>query len=725
MRWTLTAIVMCLAPCAAAQTPPPAFTDSVDVVATTVEVAKGQTLAPVEAVASHELDQFVPGQGFQGAIRLLPNVIATSAGVSIKGGRPGQAGIQLEAATLVDPASGVARVSLPDDGIESVSVLPNPYATEYGRFGSGLVVIQSRRASDQWKFRMNRFGPSFRSTNDGGLRVDAFNPRFEIGGPLVKDRVFLEQTGQVRYSIGDLSSRPETDQRITKALSSFTRLDTVLSPRHALVATVGMFPGTTEYATVSTFTPPNASVNLNLFGKQIAITERGVLTDRTLSETTFQWYGSRTDVDPLGPAPMELQPDTALGNFFNRQHRATSSYQIVQSVTTHRTGFGGAHVLKAGADLLYTQYDGTSESHPVLIERADGSLARRLDFSGASVQAIGGTEAALFAQDRLQVNARTKLEAGVRLDRDGVLGDVNLSPRIGASVLLTESGNVVVHGGWGRFVERTPSMAGTFTSFESAIDTRFPAGADSSAVVGVPVQQAVAPVLHTPWSRSWDAAVEYRWNARWAFHTGVLSRDSFDELIVTPAVDAAGAERRLSSDGRSRYRDLELGAHYTRGAVADVEATYTLSRSEGDLNALTSSFDSVLSPIIGENVYARLGTDIPHRLLVRGRVMPRPRWLVLAIFDWHTGVPYSVVDEMLDFVGDRNALRFPTYSRLELGLERRFRIFRFQPWIGVRLTNALNQFLPEEVQNNTGSPYFGGFYTSEPRRLRLTARFER
>ena len=97
--------------------------------------------------------------------------------------------------------------------------------------------------------------------------------------------------------------------------------------------------------------------------------------------------------------------------------------------------------------------------------------------------------------------------------------------------------------------------------------------------------------------------------------------------------------------------------------------------------------------------YASLGTDIPHRLLVTGRVRPREKWLVLGILDWHSGVPYSVVDEMLDFVGPRNALRFPVYSWLELGVERRFKIFRWQPWIGVRAGNALGLFLPTDVQN--------------------------
>jgi hypothetical protein len=759
MRRRLTPVVtlcfLLVVPCASAQTSsappdpqqPPNFSDTVEVVGAADAIESQPTLAPVTAVESRALDQFVPGQAFQGALRLLPAVMPFSNGVSIKGGRVNQAAIQLEAATLIDPSSGVARVSLPDGAIESVTVLPNPYAVEYGRFSSGLIVVQSRRARDRWKLSMNKFGPSVRTTNDGGLRIDAYNPRFEVGGPVVKDRLFLHQSMQMNYRIGDQSSIAESAQRVTKSVSTFTRADASLTPRHLLVTTVGIFPAATDFSNVGTFTPPEASVNIHVFGKLAAVTERAVWSSRTLSETTFQWYESRTDVDPQGSAPMQLQPDLALGNYFNRQHRLTSQFQFVQTVTAHRTVGGKSHALKAGIDLLHAAYDGTSRSSTLLIERADATVARRLEFSGESTQAVSATEAALFAQDRVQITPRWHVETGVRLDRDGVLGTINLSPRIGTAVRLDDTGNVVVRGGFGLFVERTPSTAGAFTSFETAIDTRYPGSSLQSSVSSLQstvsslqstvfsqrVTQTVAPDLETPRSRTWDAAFDYRWSERWALHLGALSREGRHELIVTPTGSAqcsAGpqacmAERRLSSDGQSSYRDVEVGVHYTRGTLVDIDATYTRSKSEGDLNALASTFDSVLAPIIGENVYAPLGTDVPHRLLVTGRVMPRPKWLVLGILDWHTGVPYSIVDEMLDYIGPRNALRFPVYSWLELGIERRFKIFRWQPWIGVRAGNALGLFLPTDVQNNTGSPNFGTFYNSDTRRIRGSLRFER
>jgi len=367
---------------------------------------------------------------------------------------------------------------------------------------------------------------------------------------------------------------------------------------------------------------------------------------------------------------------------------------------------------------MHTQYDGTSDSHTVLVERADGTVVRRLDFAGLTVQTVGATEVAVFAQDRVQLHPRWYMEMGLRVDRDGVLSHVNVSPRIGTAVMLDSAGAVVLRGGWGVFVERTPSMAGAFTAFESLVDTRLTG--ETSIVT-----DTVAQDLQTPASTTWDVALDYRVNPRWAFHISALRREGRHELIVAPIAAESGIERRLSSDGRSSYRDVEVGAKYTRGSVMDVEATYTRSRSEGDLNVLTNFFDAVLTPIVGDNTYARLSTDVPHRVLVRGRVMPAPKWLVLGVFDWRTGVPYSVVNETLDFEGPRNELRFPNYGRLELGVERRIKILKFQPWVGVRFSNVLGQFLPEDVQNNTASPFFGTFYNAEPRRLRLQVRFER
>ena len=173
------------------------------------------------------------------------------------------------------------------------------------------------------------------------------------------------------------------------------------------------------------------------------------------------------------------------------------------------------------------------------------------------------------------------------------------------------------------------------------------------------------------------------------------------------------------------YREVETSLHFTGGPGVDVNVSYVRSEARADLNAFTVYFDTILAPVVGTNAYAPARADTPHRLLARGRAMPFQNWMFLGVLDWRTGFPYSVVDEALDFVGPRNSERFPNYFRLDLGVEHRFKIGKYRPWIGVRADNALNSFLPADVQANRSSPAFGNFYNTEYREFRIRVRFER
>ena len=703
------------------------ISQSVEVVASSAQLNE-DTISPSDAIGGKELDQFAPTGGLQASLRLLASIIEVPGGVSIKGGRPSQAGVQLGPSTLVDPATGLTQVSLPDDAIDSVAVLANPYAVEYGRFSSGLVVIQTRRAGDEWKVRLNNIDPTFRAGRGNPLDlrgVGWWAPRIEAGGPLVKGRLFLEQTAQYRYGAADVPSLSQDQLRISKSFSSFTRIDANLSSRQSLIVTGGVFPSVFDSATLGTFTPPNATVDLHAHAFEMAATERAIWTDTLFSETTVQAHDYRTDVFPQGFAPMRLQPQTTLGNFFNQQHRDTATYQVIESVSGSRESPGGLHLYKLGIDVLHNQYGGSSASRPVLIERADGTLARRLDFSGPTEQSINSTDVAVFAQDRFQPNTRWSMEFGARLDRDGVVERVNLTPRVGAAVRLNDSGSAVLRGGFGLFYERTPSTAGTFDEFESALDARF--ASNGVTPVGQSVQFVrVTANLDTPRTRTWDISYDHRINKLWSIHLGGIDRRGSHELIVDPVLTGGGTgQLLLSSTGRSSYRGADITVSYTRAPTVDFHVSYARSSARGDLNALTNYFDTILWPVVGANAYAPAYADAPNRLLARGRVMPTPRWLVLGILDWRSGLPYSVVNDTLDFAGPRNSLRFPTYRRLEVGIERRFKILKFQPWIGVRVWNALDSFLPTDVQANLASPAFGSFYNSEYRQFRIQMRFER
>ena len=216
------------------------LTQTVEVMAPASIVSAADTLGSAESISSRETDEFASGSGLGGALRLLASVIEVPGGVSIKGGRPTQAGVQIGASTLTDPVLGLVHFTLPDDAIDSVAVMPNPYAVEYGRFSSGLVVIQTRRAGDVVARQAQQPDPdasaaSATRTFTTSTASPAGRRNFEMGGPIVKNRVFLEQTAQYRYSSDDVPSRPEDERRTTHWFSSFTRVDANLTPKHSLV----------------------------------------------------------------------------------------------------------------------------------------------------------------------------------------------------------------------------------------------------------------------------------------------------------------------------------------------------------------------------------------------------------------------------------------------------------------------------------------------------------
>jgi len=707
------------------------ISQSVNVVAQSPVVSGAGTLARTETLSGREIDTFAAGGGggLQATMRLLASVIEAPNGVSIRGGRPSQAGLQLGVTTLVDPSTGLAKVSLPDDAIESVSVLPNPYAVEFGRFSSGVVVIQTRRAGDEWKVRINDIDPTFRTHRGSPVEIiglGRYAPRAEFGGPIVKDRLFVQQAMQFVYNAADVPSLSEDLLHTATSFSSFTRVDANLTPRHSMVGTLGLFPGRTHWDLLGTFMPPEATVDTHVHAHEIAVTERAVWTDSLFGETTFHVHRYQTDVFPQGAAPMRLLPDTTLGNFYNEQHRDTATYQIIASLSGSQPTKRGSHLFKGGIDLLRNSYEGSSLNRPVLIERADGTLTRLLTFAVAPrPQSLATTDVALFAQDRYQSNARWYVEFGGRVDRDGVARRLNVTPRIGSAVLLNASGGAVLRGGFGLFYERTPSTAGAYAMFSDVTDQRYePDGVTPLAPATTFTH--VAGDLQTPRSRTWDLGLDLRFNSMWSMHAGVLDREGSHELVVDPVRQSATAgQLLLSSTGTSSYLGGEVGVHFSAGERADVNLSYTRSRARGDLNVMSNYFDTVMWPVLGENQHAASPSDAPHRLLARGRFTPWAKWLVVGILDWRSGLPYSVTTDALDYVGARNAFRFPSYFRLEAGIERRVKILKFRPWLGVRVWNALDSFLPVDVQSNLGSPNFGTFYNSEYPQIRIIMRFER
>jgi hypothetical protein len=122
-------------------------------------------------------------------------------------------------------------------------------------------------------------------------------------------------------------------------------------------------------------------------------------------------------------------------------------------------------------------------------------------------------------------------------------------------------------------------------------------------------------------------------------------------------------------------------------------------------------------PVIRPNVSGILPSDVPNRVVAWG-IFDLPWKLKLSpVVDVHTGLPYSDVDVLQNYVGEPNTRRFPTFFSLDARIYRDFPLV--MPFIGhstkrklrlgvysLNLTNHLN---PHDVFNNVTSPLFGQF----------------
>ena len=646
------------------------------------------------------------GDDFQNLLLLLPGVVRGPDGrLRVKGGQPTQGALQISSASLIDPSTGDADLEVPGQSIESVEVLANPFAAEYGRFTSSITRIRTRRGSNEWELKPGNFFPRVRRSL---MRVRAFEPRFSARGPIKRDRAFLAQDVQLRYVTTPVRSLPDEPEMELRSFDSFTRVDTVVSARHTLGGGLILFPRRIKGATMNTFRPLGVTPDVNHSGASLGAVDRVAITRDAVLETTLSGRWFEINVNTDDPMPMVYAPQTQSGRFFNDHEREVASHQWVEALSFSHHLLRGDHVSKVGIDLQQSNFKGFSTSRPVEIRRLDGSLAERTVFGARTEQNVGGVEFAVFAQDRWRIGSRVTFEFGMRMDRDQIVERINYSPRAGVGISLLPEGRGILRGGYGNFVQRTPLNVGAFTHYESRTVSRFLP--DGSAVgPSTAFRNASDADLRTPEADVGNIEWNQRFGRRVLLKAAFLRRLGSHEFILSP--DPSRGELRLSSTGASRYREFELTSRYLGGERRDLTVSYVSARGIADLNGYDQFLGNLRSPIVRGNERNLIPTDVPHRLLVRGTLGLPGRWDLAPVLEVRSGFPWSAVNEFQDFVGPRNrAGRLPRVNTLDFSLSRPWKVGSRRFRAGLKMYNVFGAAGERDVQHNLTSPDFGRFY---------------
>ncbi len=146
--------------------------------------------------------------------------------------------------------------------------MPNPYAVEYGRFSSGLVVIQTRRGGDAWHVRLNNLSPTFRSKRHEDLYningIAGFGPelrarrpdRQEPRLPRADRAVPLQQRRRA-----EPSRRRAAHHALDQLVHARRRQPDRRSTRWS--APPGSSRASPRWPSLGTFTPPDATVDVH------------------------------------------------------------------------------------------------------------------------------------------------------------------------------------------------------------------------------------------------------------------------------------------------------------------------------------------------------------------------------------------------------------------------------------------------------------------------------
>ena len=140
---------------------------------------------------------------------------------------------------------------------------------------------------------------------------------------------------------------------------------------------------------------------------------------------------------------------------------------------------------KVGVDVLHSRLRG-DERQRTGADRALGQDARQETGLRRRNRPVGARHRRRACSRKI-ASSPAALAARIRSPRRSrcLRATLGVAPRVGMAVMLNESARAVLRGGYGLFFERTPSIAGAFGQFESALDTRF--AADGKTPLGPPV----------------------------------------------------------------------------------------------------------------------------------------------------------------------------------------------------------------------------------------------
>lgn len=673
----------------------------------------------------------------------LPEIVRDNRNnLHIAGARSADAQYLLDGFEIGDPASGALTSRFNVDATRMAEIQTSRVGATYAHSGASVLSLETPDGDDRWRFGTTNPVPGINM--DQGAHLGNWYPRFTVSGPIQRGRIWFSDSISVQHTFGVVRElRPGPDTFEDWAGDNLLRLQYNLTPKHILHASFLYNRAHAGNLGLDALDPQSTTVTSEQRRGFVSLKDQ-LWFRKTLLEFGIAADGGKLEYVPQGTQPYLLLINRTNGNYFQRLHQRGRRLQAIGNATTVVNEWLGTHQFAAGfnvAGLRYSQsaergeidalratsaIDGTTCTTPVA-----GCLVRRSVFTGAANPRISNTQAGGYLQDTWSLSKRFLLQPGLRVDWDRFVKRAMAGPRVSANVLPFGDDRAKLSLGWGIYnAPLNLSLIGQAFD-QQQVDTFYD-------VTGVPVppglvtSQFVFPAggLHQPLFTISSAGWQEKLGRNTLIGLELLDRNgSHGWTFVDQQPTQPGGVFVLQDRRKDHYRSATLSARHAFGESTEVFGAFTRSRARSN---------EVLNPALGSIFFAPqqrgpLAWDAPNRFLTWGWT-PTHIWRtqLSCFFEYRTGYPWTAVNLQQLLAGPPNSLRFPTYARLNLGLERKFTIHGYLWAARVEAVNILGRQNPDTVVNNVDAPSctsaltqgcFGAFSGGQGRATTLRVRF--
>ncbi len=638
---------------------------------------------------------------------LLPGVVPdATAQIHVDGSDSPQTIYLLDGFTFNSPASRDYLSKMSVDAVRSVSLQNSRYPVEYWGGTGGVLTVNTGMGDDRFRFVGTDFVPSI--TENHGLHIGSFYPRFMVTGPLKKGKAWFLIAPQAEYDQTFYTDLPAGQNSVPSwSYSPLAKAQVNLASNNILTGSF-LFNGFGENnAGLSEFTPIPTTTDQRQSRHLVSLKDQIFLAGGAVLELGFAQTAFFSHVVPMGNETYVLGPTTASGNYFETSLTHSGRIEGIANLILPAVHDAGEHEFKFGLNLDRITFSDSLVRNPYEIVRADGTLDAAVSFAGPSQFARDNVEAGAYAQDRWSVTNRLTLSPGVRLDWDEIVRDVNVSPRFALSYLLERGGDTKLVAGSGVYYDSTNVYLLSLPLQGERLNTFYNTAGTMPLVPPVLTQFQYTPgTLKEPYVINSSAGIERKMPGSLYTDFEFINKTGQDGFAYfngcTMIAGCLNGMFELRNTQTTRYNAGRVTARRQFKGNHFVFASYTESKA----NSNAGLQFNLESPIFGPQLPGPLPWDSPHRFLSWG-FLPLIRGFDLAYsVDARSGFPFYIVNQNQQLVAGPGADRFPAYFSLDLAAEKRFHLFGFLWALRLGIDNVTNRQNAAYVDNNVDSPQF-------------------